>query len=156
MNGGTSGKTEQECNEFKHELQYISNSVCAFRSALLELQAGAHQFVEYSFVEEERLKALEDKLLEWENKIIGISQELNNNSITENRHLDNQLSVESGYNGQLTHVVILDKTTDHDGSSFTTTEEPLSKETKTVKNKLAKWESWMKTKEKELIFYNNF
>eukprot|EP00800_Vazella_pourtalesii_P014451 TRINITY_DN3671_c0_g1_i5.p1 TRINITY_DN3671_c0_g1~~TRINITY_DN3671_c0_g1_i5.p1 ORF type:complete len:1856 (-),score=445.08 TRINITY_DN3671_c0_g1_i5:392-5959(-) len=142
-NGTTSGKHEQRCREFQHEIQSIANSVRALRNALPELQAGTHQLVEYSVIEEDRLKILEDKLPEWENKISGLSQECNQMS----GGYTGQLSGESGYNGQLSFDII-SLTSDHDSGSFATPDEPPSEESRKIKNKLAKWKSWMKRKEK--------
>ena len=44
-NGTRSGKNEQQCRDFQHQFQSISDSVRALRNALPELQAGTHQFV---------------------------------------------------------------------------------------------------------------
>ena len=141
-NGTTSGKNEQQCKDFQHKIQSISYSVRALRNALPELQAGTHQFVEYSTIEEERLKILEEKLPEWENKISGLSQECNQTSMS-----TGQLSGESGYNGQISFEII-SQTSDHDSGSYATSDEPLSEESRKIKNKLGKWKSWMKRKEK--------
>ena len=141
-NGTTSGKNEQQCRDFQHQFQSISYSVRALRNALPELQAGTHQFVEYSTIEEDRLKILEEKLPEWENKISGLSQECNQTSM-----YTGQLSGESGYNGQISFEII-SQTSDHDSGSYATSDEPLSEESRKIKNKLGKWKSWMKRKEK--------
>ena len=112
-NGNTSGRNNQKCRDFQLEIQSISNSVRALRNSLPELQAGTHQFVEYSIIEEDRLKLLEDKLPEWENKISGLSQECNQMSAG----YTGQLSSESGYNGHLSFDII-SQTSDHDSGSY--------------------------------------
>ena len=145
-NGNTSGRNDQKCRNFQLEIQSIANSVRALRNSLPELQAGTHQFVEYSIIEEDRLKLLEDKLPEWENKISGLSQECNQMSAG----YTGQLSSESGYNGHLSFDII-SQTSDHDSGSYAIPDEPLNEESKKVKNKLTKWRSWVKRKEKAQI-----
>ncbi|KAI6653530.1 hypothetical protein LOD99_3425 [Oopsacas minuta] len=156
INGNGTEKNEQRCDEFLHELQAITNSVRTLRIGLPELQAGAHQFVEYSIIEEKRLKILEEKLPEWQNKIDGLFQECNQNSLSGSGSLtrlefEPQLSNESGYN-DLHSFEIISHVTDHDSGAYNTPiDESMAEDCRKVQDKLTKWKRWMKQKERAHI-----
>ena len=152
INGTAADQYIQRSEEFKNEYQVIKNAVRRLRIGIPELQAGSHEIVEYCIIEEERLKLLEEKLPEWQNKINGLSYECQNSasetiSILEPRLSDDKTNEHSSFE-------FISQDSDHDSGAFHLSTGPvqiLSEENQKLQDKLTRLKRWLKRKEKAHI-----
>ena len=146
INGTAIDKYIQRSEEFRNEFLIIKNTVRRLRIGIPELQAGSHEIVEYCIFEEERLKQLEDKLPEWENKIDGLANECQNSASTNNSINNVEFEAHSSF-----EVILQDS--DHDSGAFhlSTGPETLSDQCQIIQEKLTKLKRWLKRKEKANI-----
>ena len=152
INGTGIDKHIQRCEEFRNELQAIKNAVRRLRIGIPELQAGSHEIVEYSIIEEDRLKMLEDKLPEWQFKVDGLSNECQNSVSISNSNYEPQLTDERMTEHSSFEFISQDS--DPDSGAFHLSTGPVqipSEQCQRIQEKLTKIKRWLKRKEKAHI-----